>query len=376
MTTIEAFDAETRDLLDRYGFDVARFAELQARVASGALSPASNVVQGTVEPPDEAQIVRMPLPGDAGYEEARALGSAALERGEVAMAVLNGGMATRFGGVVKGTVAAVDGRSFLEWKLAEAARVAEAAGAPIPAVIMNSFATDEATKAFLAALGERAPDPGGIRHFTQFISLRMNTDGSLFRDDAGRPSPYAPGHGDFNEALRASGTLAWLRGRGVRLLHLSNVDNLGARLDPVLVGMHRRSGAAITNEVAAKAPGDAGGAPARVDGRTIMLESPRFPTDFDQDQIRVFNTNSFLFDLEALDAIYPLAWFYVEKEVDGRPAVQLERFVNELSSFLPTAYLQVPRTGPRGRFFPIKSRDDLAAAQPALRAMLATSLTG
>src|SRR3712207_8661149 len=52
--------------------------------------------------------------------EAYDAGVAAIRRGEVAMAVLNGGMATRFGGVVKGIVEAVDGRSFLEWKLREA----------------------------------------------------------------------------------------------------------------------------------------------------------------------------------------------------------------------------------------------------------------
>ena len=370
-TLLERLDDDTRSVLERYHFDEALFERLRSRVADGTLSPESNFVRGTIEPLDDDEIVRL----DALGEEAQEAGLDALRRGEVAMAVLNGGMATRFGGVVKGVVEAVDGRSFLEWKLHEAGRVARAVGADIPYVVMNSFATEEPTQAFLdrlASRGEPLPQP---RCFSQFVSLRLKPDGTLFRDERGNPSPYSPGHGDFHEALRASGTLDWLRERGVRLLMLSNVDNLGARVDPAVVGMHRLAGRPMTVEVAAKEPGDSGGAPARVAGRTVVVEGFRFPPDFDQGRIRVFNTNSFVFDLDALDADYPLTWFYVEKEVAGRPAVQLERLVGELSSFVPATYLEVPRTGPRGRFFPIKSPADLEAAQAPLREMLRASLT-
>jgi UTP--glucose-1-phosphate uridylyltransferase len=383
VSILNELDAETREVLSRYSFDAARFAMLQRRVADGGLSPASNVVRGRLEPPRPEDVTRMPEPDAPGWRAAHDAGMDALRRGAVAMAVLNGGMATRFGGVVKGIVEALDGRSFLEWKLHEAGRVARAAGAAIPCVVMNSFATDDATRAFLAGLGERGAGLPEPRFFAQFVSLRLNPDGSLFRDDQGRPSLYAPGHGDFGEALRASGIparrdrlLDWLRGQGVRLLMLSNVDNLGARVDPVVVGMHRLGGRPMTVELAAKRPGDAGGAPARLDGRLMVIEGFRFPPDFDQDRIQVFNTNSFVFDLDVLDQDYPLSWFYVVRQVDGRSAVQLERLVGELSSFIPATYLEVPRTGPRGRFFPIKTPADLEESRPALREMLAASVTG
>jgi hypothetical protein len=41
---------------------------------------------------------------------------------------------------------------------------------------------------------------------------------------------------------------------------------------------------------------------------------------------------------------------------------------------LDTTYLVVPRSGPRGRFFPIKEPVDLAAARRALREMLSSSV--
>jgi len=369
---LDRIDAGTRSLLRRFGFDEALFGELRARVAAGELRPESNVVRGTVEPPPEDAIERLPAPDETGYDQARETGLQALRAGEVAVAVLNGGMATRFGGRVKGIVEAVDGRSFLEWKLLDAARAAQVVGAPVPFVVMNSFQTDAPTRAWFEERGgDGLPDP---IFFSQFISLRLRPDGSLFLDREGRPSPYGPGHGDFAFALRASGTLERLRERGVRLLALSNVDNLGARVDPAVLGLHRLRGRAMTAEVADKREGDAGGAPARLDGHTMLLEGFRFPPDFDASRIPVFATNSFVFELDALAEDYPLTWFCVHKEVDGRPAVQLERLVNELSTFLSTTYLAVRRTGPRGRFFPIKTPADLERSGEGLAEMLHSSV--
>jgi UTP--glucose-1-phosphate uridylyltransferase len=272
-------------------------------------------------------------------------------------------MATRFGGTVKGILPAFEGRSFLEWKLLDAER------AGVPLVVMNSFATDAPTRAYVADRGLAEP-----LHFSQSVLLRLDRDGSVFESGDGAPSPYSPGHGDFAVWLSRSGTLDELRRRGVRVLTLSNVDNLGARLDPAVLGAHLLAGRPLTLEVVRKEPGDVGGAPARVDGRPMLVEGFRFPPDFDQERIGVFGTNSFVFDLDALAESYPLTWLYVEKEVEGRPAVQLERLVNEVSAFVPTTYLEVPRTGTRGRFLPIKTPADLDAAQEQLPAMLAASL--
>jgi UTP--glucose-1-phosphate uridylyltransferase len=137
-----------------------------------------------------------------------------------------------------------------------------------------------------------------------------------------------------------------------------------------VLGMHLVGGRPLTCEVARK-EGDLGGAPVRVDGRLQLLEGPRFPPGFDQDLVPVFNTNTAVFDLDALDRDYELTWLYVEKVVEGRKAVQLERLYHEVSAFLPTTYLEVPRRGPRGRFFPIKTPSDLERAQDDLRALLA-----
>lgn len=364
---LDELDCETRSTLDRYGFDASLFERLRARVAEGSLSPVGNVVAGRVEPPLDDDLTALPERSTAAWDEARAAGVDALRRGEVAQVVLNGGMATRFGGVVKGLVPVVDGRGFLELKLDETARLARDLGAPVTTAVMTSFATDEATRAFL---GDGAG--GEPLLFSQYVFLRLRPDGTLFRSDDGRPSLYGPGHGDVLDALRTSGTLDELEARGVRHVQISNVDNLGARIDPVVVGAHLIAGRELTIETAHK-EGDMGGAPARVDGRPILLESYRFPPGFDQSEIPVFNTNTAWLSVEALRRPYELTWLYVEKDVDGHPAVQLERLFHEISAAVPTTYLVVPRSGPRGRFFPIKTPEDLEASRAGLREMLAHS---
>jgi UTP--glucose-1-phosphate uridylyltransferase len=358
-------DRETAAVLERFGFDEPLFESLRARVAAGELSPASNVVQGAIEPPFDDDITQLPAPGDAGYEDARAAGLAALDRGEVAQVVLAGGMATRFGGVVKAVLTAVDGKSFLEAKLVQTTRLEQALGCIVPVALMTSFATDEAIRAHVV---ER--DLGEPFVFNQFVSLRLETSGEVFREENGRASLYAPGHGDLFQALRRSGTLDALRARGVRIVMASNVDNLGARVDPVVVGMHIRGQQPLTCEVARK-EGDMGGAPVRVDGKLQLVEGPRFPASFEQDRAPVFNTNTALFGIETLDVDYDLTWLYVRKEVAGRDAVQLERLYHEVSALVPTQYLEVPRRGPRGRFSPIKTPADLERAQDDLRELVA-----
>ena len=370
MSVLDRLDPQTVATLRRFGFDESRFESLRAMVASGELSAEANVVTGRVEPPEPADLVPLPEPGTHAWERARRLGADALAAGRVAQIVLAGGMATRFGGVVKGAVEALDGRSFLEWKLGETARLSRVLGREIPVALMTSFATDEATRAHVAErrLGEPV-------WFSQFVSLRLTPGGELFRDDAGAPSLYGPGHGDLLDAVRTSGVLDALRSRGVEVVSVSNVDNLGGRIDPVVVGAHIEARRPVTIEVATK-EGDLGGAPARVDGRTVLLESPRFPPGFDHDSIPVFNTNTAWIDAAVLERPYELGWLYVEKNVEGRAAVQLERLYHEISMCVATSYLVVPRTGPRGRFFPIKAPADLDRSRDALRLMLGSPLLG
>ncbi len=354
-------DAATAALLQRYGFEDIPFESLKKRMLAGQLGDAQNRLTGKVEPPDEGDLQALPPLGGDVRRALAERGEGAMRRGEVGAVILAGGMATRFGGVVKAAVEVLDGQSFLDLKLRDIAAVAERADATIPVYLMTSFATDEKIRSMAESLSTgRCP----ITTFPQFISLRVTPEGELFRDAKGKLSAHAPGHGDLTFALRRSGVLKSFRDAGGRVLMMSNVDNLTATLDPAVIGAHLESGAALTAEMAPKEPGDKGGAPARVNGRAQIVEAFRFPEEFDQDSIPVFNTNTFVLDAEAIDAEFPLTWFAVNKTVDGRPAIQFERLVGELTAFLDPAFLRVERHGPDARFQPIKTPDDMDRVRP------------
>ena len=360
-------DAATLQLLQRYGFDDIPFESLRKRLVEGRAGADQNRIRGTVEPPDEGDLRALPPLGGDVRRELAERGEEAMRRGEVAAVILAGGMATRFGGVVKAAVEVADGMSFLEMKLRDVQSVADRARATIPVYLMTSFATHEAIEKMAEPLStERCP----IESFPQFISLRVTPDGELFHDAAGKLSPHAPGHGDLTFALRRSGILERFRAAGGKTMMMSNVDNLTATLDPAVIGAHLEAGAALTAEMAPKEPGDKGGAPARVDGRAQIVEAFRFPEDFDQERIPVFNTNTFVLDARAIDADFPLTWFAVEKTVDGKPAVQFERLVGELTSFIDSAFLRVERHGPDARFQPIKTPADMEKERPDIIAAL------
>ncbi|HSN83574.1 MAG TPA: UTP--glucose-1-phosphate uridylyltransferase [Polyangiales bacterium] len=367
--TSHDIDAETAQLLQRYGFEDIPFDSLRKRLIEGQLGPAQNRIQGRVEPPHEGDLLALPPLGGEVRQTLAERGERAMRDGAVGAVILAGGMATRFGGVVKAAVEVLEGQSFLELKLEDIAATAERSGGIVPVYLMTSFATDDAVREMADSLStEQCP----ISVFPQFISLRLTPEGELFREDSGALSPHAPGHGDLTFALRRSGILERFRRGGGSVLMMSNVDNLTATLDPAVVGAHLEAGAALTAEMAPKEAGDKGGAPARVDGKAQIVEEFRFPEDFDQERIPVFNTNTFVLDAAAIDADFPLTWFAVRKTVDGRPAIQFERLVGELTAFLESAFLRVERHGPDARFQPIKTPDDIDKELPhivkALRA--------
>lgn len=353
---------DARAILDRHGFAELPFADLAARLARDGFHPERNQLRARLEPPPPGAIDTLPGETTDEYRRLTEAGREAIAAGRVGVVILNGGMATRFGGVVKGTVVAARGRSFLDCKITQARRASSGAA---PVWLMNSFATAGATARHLESLGLAE----AVRTFEQFAAPRLTERGELLLVE-GRPSLYAPGHGDLPDAFRRSGELARFRASGGRLLVVSNVDNLGAGLDPAVVGFHLARGRPMTVELVDKVPGDAGGMPALVDGRMTIVEAFRIPSSFDPDRIPVFNTNTFVFDAALFERSWPFDWFAVRKNVGDRAAVQFERLVGQLADWVEAAWLRVPRTGPASRFLPVKTPEELDRRRVEIEAVL------
>ena len=362
---LAALDPRHRAELDRAGFDEARFLALAATLRDGNAATRRDVrnrIAGEVTAPAEDELLRSPEPGSAEESRLAAVGDAALRRGELAFCVLAGGMATRMGGVVKALVEAVDGKSFLDLRLAENRTVSERARSPVPLWLMVSDATDEPTRAALAKAGA----PPHVKTFLQDASLRLTPEGRLFRDAKGEPSIYSTGHGDTIDALRRSGLLRAFVDAGGKYVWIANLDNLGAAIDRALLGLFIESQRDVMVEVAEKEAGDKGGIPVHApapDGkrRLQVLEEFRLPKGFDAESVRVFNTNTFLVRApRLLDVEVTWGWFEVEKKVDGKTALQFERLLQEITASLDAAYVRIPRHGAAARFLPAKDYDELA----------------
>lgn len=355
--------------LSTYGFDAALFARWQADVAAGRLSKAGNAVTEPLLAPPPGAIQKLPGTTTKARRELERLGKEAVQKGQLGLVVLNGGMATRFGGVVKGVVPVLGrSRSFLSLCCEDVQRAELDCGGPVQLYLMNSFATDAATKAHFDEYENFGLEAGQVHHFTQFVSVRMERNGRLFKLANGEISPYGPGHGDFAAAFRRH-CLPDFLARGGRYLLVRNVDNLGARIDPLILGHHVRAKAEVTVEVAPKWPEDVGGSPYLYRGKTQLIEQVRYPADFDPGIVDVFNTNTFTFGAESLDRDFELGCYVVEKEVEGRTAVQIERVVGEMTAHLQTNFLQVRRQGRDSRFLPVKTPEDLEAARDEIAEM-------
>jgi UTP--glucose-1-phosphate uridylyltransferase len=355
----------TRSLLECHRFDESRLIALASAFAAG--SDAGNRVTGQVEPPSAQDIARFPVAGTAEHQRLHALGSDALARGQCALVVLAGGMATRMGGVVKALVDALPGRTFLDLRLAEQAAIQRRLGVAPPLWLMTSHATDASIRDALA----RHPLGANARVFSQFASLRLTPTGSLYLDQDGQPSIHSPGHGDAVEALQQSGLLAEFASQGGRAVMITNLDNLGSTLDEALLGWHLQHGLPVTSEVVDRLDADRGGLPVRVDGRLTVLEELRLPEHFDVSRVPVFNINSFLFDARALLQLKPaFTYFTVRKKVDGQEVIQFERLINEMVDFLPTRFVHVPRAGAESRFLPVKDTAELEARRGEMKAVL------
>jgi UTP--glucose-1-phosphate uridylyltransferase len=354
-----------RGRLEAAGWNQARFVELAATLTEGDAEErrrVRNTVRGPVTPPLPDEIRKLPRPGEPAHDRLCERGAAALAAGELAFCTMAGGMATRMGGIVKALAEVFDGHTFLSMRLAENRSATGRAARPIPLWLMTS----EATHGDLAEALAKASAPPHVECFMQDLSLRLQPDGALFFDADGEPSVHATGHGDLIDALRRAGLLERFLARGGKYVWITNVDNLGASIDEALLGAFIESGASVQCEVCPKA-GDKGGIPVHAEGKLQVLEEYRLPPDFDPKTVTVFNTNTFLVRAEAaLATRFPWTYFEVEKKVDGRPAIQFERLIQEITAHLPSTFVEVPREGDASRFLPVKDFDELALRRPTI----------
>ena len=291
--------------------------------------------------------------------------------GRTAVIKLNGGLGTSMGlERAKSLIRVKQGLSFLDI----IARQALIQGTPL--ILMNSFATRADTLEVLRGypeLGRRQVAMDFVQHKVPKIDQRNLAPVSW---PAAPQLEWAPpGHGDIYTALVTSGMLDTLLTSGYRYAFISNSDNLGAVLDPCLLGYFVNKGMPFLMEVANRTETDRKGGHLALaaSGQLMLRESAQCPAQdlgFFQDirRHRFFNTNNLWLDLQALKhtlearhQVLGLSLIRNSKTVDPRdetstPVYQLETAMGSaISCFDNAGAVRVPRS----RFAPVKTTNEL-----------------
>jgi UTP--glucose-1-phosphate uridylyltransferase len=278
---------------------------------------------------------------------------------------LNGGLGTSMG--LQGPKSLLPVRERLTF-LDIIVRQAEQSG--IRQAFMNSFNTHAETLRALASIPHATPPLTFVQN--KFPKIRQADQAPAEWPPAPALEWNPPGHGDIYTAIQTSGVLERLLQDGCRYALICNSDNLGATLDPALLGFMAVNDIPFMMEVARRTPADAKGGhlAVRAEGGLILRESAQFPSDSDGGDITryaYFNTNNLWVSLARLKAliethgIIKLPLIVNPKTLDPRdpdsPKIyQLESAMGAAIGLFEGAQAVLV---PRIRFFPVKKCNDL-----------------
>ncbi len=294
---------------------------------------------------------------------------------KTAVIKLNGGLGTSMGlERAKSLLPVKDNLTFLDIIARQSLK------ANVPLVLMNSFATEQDSLRALHSYND-------LNRGTIPLSFGQHREPKITQADFSpvewpeNPSLEwcPPGHGDIYTALITRGTLSALTSQGYEYVFVSNADNLGAVLDPAILGYVVENKIPFLMEVADRTEMDKKGGhlAQRTDGQFVLRESAQCPeADMvafqDVKRHKYFNTNNLWIHLPSLAQLMAgrgnrlgLPMIRNSKTVDPRDpestaVYQLETAMGSaIAVFQDSQAVRVPRT----RFAPVKKTDDLLAVR-------------
>lgn len=304
-----------------------------------------------------------------GYEEA---GQNALPRAVILK--LNGGLGTGMGlDRAKSLLPVRDNLTFLDIIAQQTLALRRQCGCAIPLLLMNSFSTHADSLERLGHYPEL--DVHLPAAFLQNKIPKVLQDDYRAVDEVSDLAWCPPGHGDLYVALHGAGLLDALLDCGYEYVFVSNSDNLGAVLDPSILGFFAAQQLPFLMEVADRTPADSKGGHLcrRKDGRLALREVAQCPPEdmnhfSDITLHRFFNTNNIWLHLPSLrqkllehNGIIRLPLIRNSKTLDPRDPTSPKVF--QLETAMGAAIEVFPRAGalrvPRHRFAPVKLCSDL-----------------
>jgi UTP--glucose-1-phosphate uridylyltransferase len=375
------FDAVPRDRLDS---KFAPFAEKMRREGQpeqaiqafryyyGQLAAgATGYVDGSMALPVDK------LPSSTNLTLNRMAGVKAMKR--AAVIKLNGGLGTTMGmHGPKSLLEVKQGLTFLDIICHQVLNLRRTHSIRLPLLLMNSYNTHRETSEALAAYPEMLNQDVPASFLQHKVPRICKEDLTIANWPADRSKEWCPpGHGDLYLTLQTTGVLQALLDRGYEYAMISNADNLGATLDPSILGYFVENRMPFLMEVVRRRQADSkGGHLAHHPEHGLILRElaqcpPQEMAEFQNVQrYKYFNTNNLWVHLASLqhmlaahNGLLQLPLICNEKLIDlarkDAPRVyQLETAVGHaVGVFRDAQALEVTRE----RFRPVKTTNDLVA---------------
>lgn len=202
----------------------------------------------------------------------------AVKNGEVAALLMAGGQGTRLEHPgPKGTFS-FDGVSLFELQAKQIKTAEREAGHPIHWYIMTSDINHTETLSFFSKHNHFGFEEKNVHFFRQEHFPALSKDGELLLTEDKEIMLTPNGNGGIFSALKASGMLEDMKGRGIKHVFMNNVDNAVVKvLDSALLGLHVSENNDVTSKSILPKPGESVGRLSLVNGRKSVVEYTELP---------------------------------------------------------------------------------------------------
>ena len=297
-------------------------------------------------------------------EEIKKLGINHLKKSKFAYFTMAGGISTSMGGCSKAILEAKDKKTFLEIKLNHIRYIQKKYDCEIPFILMTNEETDNSIMEFLSK-EDRLKDINLIK-IIQPVTVRfeeINNELKVATLKNGNVS-YAPG-GHYDAFILLNEIKDKLNELGIKTIYVTNIDNLGATIDPLLLGTHLKEESYFTPEIAKKDLKDKGGTFAKINGKLKLLEGPMVPEDYKEKFVntqinKYFNTNLIYLNIDLFNYFdeinNEIPTFINKKIIDDKPMFGFEAAIGLIFGIKKSKLILVNR---ETRFLPIKFLSDL-----------------
>lgn len=312
----------------------------------------------------EEDVIKPQELSDLEKQEIEKIGIKHLQESRFAYFTMAGGISTSMGGCSKAILKAKKNLTFLEIKLNHVRSAQKKYECKIPFILMTNEDTDQSITEFLSK-NNRLEDIDLIK-IIQPVTVRFEETPRGLRVATLKNGElsYAPG-GHYDAFILLKEIKQELKNKGIQTIYVTNIDNLGATIDPLLIGIHLKEKSFFTPEIARKELDDKGGTFAKIKGKLRLLEGPMVPDDYKEKFVnteinKYFNTNLIYLDTSLLDAFEEInqevPTFINKKIIEGKQMFGFEAAIGLIFGIKESRLIVVER---QKRFLPIKFLSDL-----------------